>query len=244
MQTILHGLIVRVPVVCCQEDSLDSNPCRCIEALAHLVFVLLGSLQTKGGPSMFGLFKKKQPTMMDAFIGVMYGANPPAKSADLERSITIAHEDLLCERVSLSEVKQRAGELFRGPIPYSTHDLAVSTALAFFKNPEYVPALRECQLPARMRVFNWANEGKVVKLLAQNFEEVLYRRYKPQPPESLERFTSDSLPPEIRKPAEPSQSSSSQPQTDSPRSPWAGRRMDVNTFWENLRKFDKKCLRP
>jgi hypothetical protein len=70
----------------------------------------------------------------------------------------------------------------------------------------------------------------VPRLLAQSFEEVLYRLYKPQPPESL--------PPKIGKPAEASQSSSSQPQT-APRSPWPGsKRMDANTFWENLRKAD------
>ena len=109
---------------------------------------------------MFGLFKKKQPTMMDALIRTIYGANPPSKSADLERSITIAHEDLLFERVPLSEVKQKAGELFKGPIPYSTHDLAVSTALAFFKSPEYVPALQECQIAARLRVVNWAKTAR------------------------------------------------------------------------------------
>jgi len=79
---------------------------------------------------MFGLFKKKPPTVMDALIRTIYGANPLRKSADLERSITIGHEDLLSERVPLSEVKQRACELFKGPIPYSTHDPAVSTAFA------------------------------------------------------------------------------------------------------------------
>jgi hypothetical protein len=186
---------------------------------------------------MFGLFKKRSPTVMDGLIRTIYGANPPPKSADLERSITIAHEDLLFERVPLSEVKQRATELFKGPIPYSTHDLAVSAALAFFKSPEYVPALRECQIPARMRVTNWAVDGKVVKLLAASFDEVLYRPYKPQLPEGENRFKSelisrkseqDDIPrkthsvPKIRKSAEASQNSSSQPHTESPPSPLAG----------------------
>jgi hypothetical protein len=140
---------------------------------------------------MFGLFKKKPPTVMDALIRTIYGANPPRKSADLERSITIAHEDLLSERVPLSEVKQRACELFKGPIPYSTHDLAVSTALAFFKAPEYVPALQECQISARLRVVNWAKDGKVVRPLAQSFEEVLYRVYKPNQSEAPKRPMTD-----------------------------------------------------
>jgi hypothetical protein len=151
--------------------------------VAGLVYIFSGW----AGNRQFGLFKKKSPTVMDGPIRTIYGANPLPKSADLERSITIAHEDLLFERVPLSEVKQRASELFKGSIPYSTHDLAVSTALAFFKNPEYVPALRECQIPARMRVRNWAIDGKVVKPLAASFEEVLYRLYKPQLPEAGER---------------------------------------------------------
>jgi hypothetical protein len=136
---------------------------------------------------MFGMFKKKPLTMMDAFIHTIYGPNPPRKSADLERSITIAHEDLLFERVALSEVKEKAGELFKGPIPYSTHDLAVSTALGFFKSPNYVPALQECQLHARLRVVNWAKDGKVVKPLALSFEEVLYKLFKPRAPEAREQ---------------------------------------------------------
>jgi hypothetical protein len=128
---------------------------------------------------MFGLFKKKPPTVMDGMIRLIYGANPPSKSADLERSIAIAYRNLLCERVPLSQVKQLASELFKGPVPYSTLDLAVSTALGFFKDPEYVPALQECQIGARLRVAGWARDGSVQRLLAQSFEEVLYRRYKP-----------------------------------------------------------------
>jgi hypothetical protein len=128
----------------------------------------------------FGLFKKKQPTVMDAMIRLVYGANPPSKSADLERSIAIAYRDLLCEQVPLSQVKQLASELFKGPVPYSTLDLAVSTALGIFKDPEYVPVLQECQLVARLRVAEWTKGGMVPPLLAQSFEEVLYRLYKPQ----------------------------------------------------------------
>jgi hypothetical protein len=62
---------------------------------------------------MFGLFKRKPPTAMDALIRLIYGANPPPKSADLERSVTIAHEGLLFERVPLAEVKRKASELLR-----------------------------------------------------------------------------------------------------------------------------------
>ena len=136
---------------------------------------------------MFGLFKKKPRTAMDAFIRIIYGANPPPKSADLERSITIAHEDLLLEQVPLSEVKRLARELFKGPIPYSTHDLAVSIALAFFKAPEFMRMLEDCQIPARLRVANWAKDRKVVSPLAESFEVVLYRVYKPSQSGETER---------------------------------------------------------
>ena len=128
---------------------------------------------------MFGLFKKKPPTVMDGLIRAIYGANPPPKSAELGRSIIIAREALLFGRVPLSEVRQRATELFKGPIPYSTHDLAVSTAFAFFKAPEFVKVLSEYQIPARLRVVDWAKDGTVVSPLAQSFEAVLYRVYKP-----------------------------------------------------------------
>lgn len=66
---------------------------------------------------MFGIFKKKQPSAMDAIIHAIYGNRPPAKLADLERSVTIAHEDLLCEAVPFSEVQRVASGLFGGPIP-------------------------------------------------------------------------------------------------------------------------------
>ena len=72
---------------------------------------------------MFGIFKKKQPTAIDGVIRAIYGDNPPAKSADLERAVTIAHEDLLADQVPISEVRRIASGLSAGPIPYSTHDL-------------------------------------------------------------------------------------------------------------------------
>jgi len=71
---------------------------------------------------MFGIFKKKQPTAMDVVIRAIYGDHPPKKSADLERAVTIAHEDILCELVTLTEVRNVANGLFASPIPYSTHD--------------------------------------------------------------------------------------------------------------------------
>lgn len=117
---------------------------------------------------------------MDGVIRAVYGDHPPAKSADLERAVTIAHEDLLCEVVPISEVQRVASGLFAGPMPYSTHDLSVATALSFFKDPALVEHLKgEIQVGARLRVLNWMKAGKVAPGVLKIFEDTLYRVYKP-----------------------------------------------------------------
>lgn len=131
---------------------------------------------------MFGLFKKKQPTAMNALIRAVYGDHPPKKSADCERAITISHEDILSEMVPLSDVRNVASGLFAGPMPYSTHDLAVATALSFYKKPEYFDALQTVQLGARLRVLNWMKDGKVAPGVTKIFEDTLYAAFKPSGP--------------------------------------------------------------
>src|SRR5665213_368255 len=128
---------------------------------------------------MFGIFNRKKSTAMDGSIRAVYGGNPPAKSADLERAITIAHEDLLAEQVPISEVRRIASGLFAGPIPYSTYDLAVAASLSFFKTPALLHALAEIQVPARLRVLNYMKGGKVAPGVLKIFEDTLYRLYKP-----------------------------------------------------------------
>ena len=150
---------------------------------------------------MFGIFKKKQPTAMDAVIRAIYGDNPPTVSADLERAITIAHEDLLAEQVPISEVRRISSGLLTGPIPYSTYDLAVATALPFFKTPELFDVLKDIQIGARLRVLNWMKGGKVAPGVLTIFEDTLYRLYKPSaevasapppvPPEPAAEYTGD-----------------------------------------------------
>jgi hypothetical protein len=137
----------------------------------------IGSNQ--GRRIMFGIFKKKQPSAMDSVIRAVYGDNPPAKSADLERAITIAHEDLLAEQVPIAEVRRIASGLAAGPIPYSTYDLSVAAALSFFKNPDLLDRLNEIQMGARLRVLNWMKDGKVAPGVLKIFEDTLYRVYKP-----------------------------------------------------------------
>jgi hypothetical protein len=128
---------------------------------------------------MFNIFNKKKETAMDGVIRAIYGDRPPAKSADLERAITIAHEDLLCEEVPATEIRRLASALAAGPVPYSTYDLSVATALSFFKNPEFQDRLQEIQMGARLRVANWMEGGKVAPGLLRIFEDTLYRVYKP-----------------------------------------------------------------
>ena len=128
---------------------------------------------------MFGFSKKKKPqNALDEFIFAVYGNPPPAKRADVEQAISLATE-LLTGVVEQQEVRRQAIALDDGPVPYSTHDLALSVALNFFKQPEYVPQLFTAQLLARMKALQWYKEGLVVPMLVKSFEEVLYRLYKP-----------------------------------------------------------------
>ena len=126
---------------------------------------------------MLGFFKKK-PTVAESAIREIYGDNPPVKSADLERAITLAYEDLLFEQIPLRDVQRLTTGLFNGPMPFSTHDLAVSTALAFFGTADNIERLAGCQLAARVRVLNWLKESEVALLIAIEFENTLYREYK------------------------------------------------------------------
>jgi len=129
---------------------------------------------------MFGFFKKKKPTnALEAFIFAVYGNPPPPKTAKLDEAIQITHEELLMGVVSREEVAKLATDLNAGPIPYSTHDLALSVALNFFKQPDLVPRLRGAQLVARFKAVDWMSQKKVVPPLVQSFEDVLYKLYKP-----------------------------------------------------------------
>ena len=129
---------------------------------------------------MFGLFrKKKTDSALDKMILAMYGDRPPPKTANIDEAVRLASEKLLMGAVDLAAVKRQAVDLAAGPIPYSTHDLAVSVALSFFKQPSLTPRLTNAQLYARMQVLEWTNEKKVVAILAMSFEQVLYKLYKP-----------------------------------------------------------------
>ena len=81
--------------------------------------------------------------------------------------------------VSKQEIQTLATQLSSGPIPYSTHDLALSVALNFFKDPERIPSLGTAQLMARMSMLEWLQDGKVAPMLVKSFEDTLYKLYKP-----------------------------------------------------------------
>lgn len=131
---------------------------------------------------MFGLFgkKKEEPkNALDALIHTIYGNPPPAKSADVKRAVDIAFDEFLMGIVSKTEVLRVAQDLNAGPMPYSTNDLAASTALCFFKQDVLIDSLQDVQLLARMKILEWVNEKSINPFLAQSFEDTLYKLYKP-----------------------------------------------------------------
>jgi hypothetical protein len=130
--------------------------------------------------AMFGFIKKVKPhSVLDEFIFAVYGNPPPPKRADINEATRLAFEELLMGNIDDSVVRQHAVELASGPIPYSTHDLALSVALNFFKQTEYMERLNTAQLLARLKVAKWLQAGLVVPVLVKSFEEVLYKLYRP-----------------------------------------------------------------
>lgn len=133
------------------------------------------------GDNMFGLFakKKKPQTALDSFIFAVYGNPPPPKRADVSEAVSLAAGELLAGNVDEASVRQQALELSSGPIPYSTQDLAIAVALNFFRQPELVPRLGAAQLGARFSALQWLQQGLAVPVLVKNFEDTLYKLYKP-----------------------------------------------------------------
>lgn len=130
---------------------------------------------------MFGLFKKRPTRVMDQAIKAIYGDNPPRKSADVARAVRLAADDLLCGTTDQDRLVCLAKELDAGPIPYSTHDLAVSIALRIFKDADAGArdGLFAAQLTARLVSLEWAKEGKLAPALLAAFENTLYKLYRP-----------------------------------------------------------------
>jgi len=130
---------------------------------------------------MFGLFGKKQnpQTALEKLIIAMYGDPPPQRGrASLNDAVRFANKDLLGEVVELSKVSAQAKILFDGAIPYTTEELALSTALGFFKEARLISELQHMQLFARMKALEWHKAGKLNTMLLQSFENDLYETYK------------------------------------------------------------------
>ena len=124
--------------------------------------------------------KKRIPkNALDELIFVAYGNPPPPKTAVLYDAINIAHEELLMKLISFEDVYKVGKELYDSPIPYSTHDLALSIALNFFSDTELMPTLEEAQLFARAKMLEWLSENRINPMMTKSFEEKLYRLYKP-----------------------------------------------------------------
>jgi len=127
-----------------------------------------------------GFFKESKPeAAMDNMIIRMYGSLSHEKTANLEKASQIAFRDLLCECIDQTLVQNKAAELFAEPIPYSTNDLALSVAFAFFRDPSRYEYLKEAQMIARLRLLKWVEAGLVAKPLAMAFEITLYELFKP-----------------------------------------------------------------
>ena len=127
---------------------------------------------------MFGFLRpKKTENAMDVLIKTIYSDPPPAKRANVSEAIELAGM-LLMNQVSSEKISRLAQELYQGPMPYSTHDLALSVALHFFKDTEYADQLCSAQLMARLLTLEWFQEGKVAPLLMKSFEDTLYKMYK------------------------------------------------------------------
>ena len=140
----------------------------------------MGTIRPHWEIDMFGLFKRKlEPkNTLDTLIFTIYGNPPPAKRANVGQAVALA-TDLLAGSIAESEIAKQAIALNDGPIPYSTHDLALAIAMSFLQKPENVPLLFSIQLLVRMKMLEWVKAGLVAPLLAQSFEGVLYKLYKP-----------------------------------------------------------------
>ncbi|MCB1560874.1 MAG: hypothetical protein KDI75_07245 [Xanthomonadales bacterium] len=129
---------------------------------------------------MFGFFgrRKKPKNALDELIFAIYGNPPPGKRADVRQATDLANE-LLMGTIEAEDISRQAAGLNSGPIPYSTHDLGLSVALVFFKQPENRHKLFDSQLHARMTALEWLKEGLVAPMLVESFEATLYKLYDP-----------------------------------------------------------------
>ena len=144
------------------------------------IFLLPPILLFLAGLGLARIWKRDKPTMMDGVIKLAYGNSPPRKTANLEVAVELSYEALLVRIVDIAEVQKIATQLYNGKMPYSTHDLAAATALNVFRNADRArrEQLGQIQIFSRLAVIDWVKEKKVNPLLAQAFEDTLYKMFK------------------------------------------------------------------
>jgi hypothetical protein len=114
---------------------------------------------------------------MDQFIEAIFGNPPLAKRANSSSSIDPAGE-LSMGQVPEKEISMPGTKLESAINPYLTNDLALSIALKFFKDPQYMPNLGMARMMARMTMLEWFEQNKVAPTLVQSFEDTLYKLYE------------------------------------------------------------------
>jgi hypothetical protein len=121
----------------------------------------------------------KSTAAFDSLIHALYGDNPPPRSAILSDSIQIAHDDLLLSVIPLKEITEVAKTQFESGIPYSTYDLAFSTALYFFREHPAKQDLFTAQLASIGILGDAVVDGRLNPALAESFQNYTYTAYHP-----------------------------------------------------------------
>lgn len=116
---------------------------------------------------------------LNPFVKAIWGDDPPEFSADIDRSIMLAFDELLQKQISYYDVKELAYSLGNGEMPYNTEELALSVAFNFLIKDENLSKMIQIQMIFRLKMVEWVKNGKCNPLIAQSFETVLYEKYKP-----------------------------------------------------------------
>lgn len=129
---------------------------------------------------MFGTLEKKTPGNVLQEDFALYGDPAQPEKANLQEAITIAGDELLMGRVERREVQRQAEALYATQVFSSTHDLALSVAMNFYRQPGYIPCLDDGKIIALLKVIHWYQEGLVMQALLENFAKILCVLYEPE----------------------------------------------------------------
>jgi hypothetical protein len=141
----------------------------CVYAVAIVVNVCLTAPK---------VVPRKPKSAFDLAIFAMYGNPPPPNTADHVQAASLAAE-FLGGVVSNDEISGAAIQLNNKDMPFNSHSLAVAVLLHFLRRKDLMPRLAMAQMGARLAVAMWCHEGKVNQILAESFENVIYKDYQP-----------------------------------------------------------------